>query len=207
MLGHLTPNNCQHQFGQRYRALMERFQHIVRFGLQGHTHRESFQVTKSISDNTKSIGINSIAGSVSPFTEMNPSFMVLTLDAATMLPVAMETYSMNIDRANADGKPTWELLHDYQKEYGMTDLSPNSFMKLAEQIKVDQDMANQFKWNEIRRKGPKPTNTDKLALYCDLASTESWEKDYCLGKNPGDFLHNTAEAIVDYIVGDWINIE
>lgn len=186
---------------------MERFQHVVRFGLQGHTHRESFQVTKSISDSTKAIGVNSIGPSVSPFTNMNPSFMVITLDAATMLPIEMETYSMDIDRANAEGHPKWELLHDYHKEYGMADLSPNSFMKLAEQIKVDQDMANQFKWNEIRRKGPKPTDTDMLALYCDLSSTEAWEKDYCLGKTPMDLMHNTAEAAVDYIVGNWIEIQ
>ena len=33
ILGHITPNECQHQFGIRYRALMERFQHVVRFGL------------------------------------------------------------------------------------------------------------------------------------------------------------------------------
>ena len=39
---HYTPSNQQHQFGVRYRALIERFQHIVRFGLAGHTHEETF---------------------------------------------------------------------------------------------------------------------------------------------------------------------
>jgi len=58
--------------------------------------------------------------------------MVLTLDAATMLPIGIKTYFMDIDKANAEGHPTWELLHDYEEEYGMSDLSPNSFMKLAE---------------------------------------------------------------------------
>lgn len=42
MVGHYTPANCQHQFGTRYRALMERFQNVVRFGLAGHIHNESF---------------------------------------------------------------------------------------------------------------------------------------------------------------------
>lgn len=133
--------------------------------------------------------------------------MVLTLDRISMLPVAMKTYSMDIDQANTQDYPSWELLHDYKEEYGMKDLSPDSFLELAERIKIDQVTANKFSWNEIRRKGDEPTEADKLALYCDLSSTETWEKDYCLGKNPSDFRHNPAEAFVDYIVGNWINIE
>jgi len=42
MVGHYTPSNCQHQYGVRYRALIERFQNVVRFGLTGHTHEEAF---------------------------------------------------------------------------------------------------------------------------------------------------------------------
>ena len=42
MLGHYTPSNCQHQWGVRYRALIERFQHVVRFGVVGHTHSETY---------------------------------------------------------------------------------------------------------------------------------------------------------------------
>ena len=42
MLGHYTPVNCQHEFGVRFRALMERFQNVIRFGLTGHTHLESY---------------------------------------------------------------------------------------------------------------------------------------------------------------------
>lgn len=38
VIAHYTPNNCQHQFGTRYRALIERFQHVVRWGLAGHVH-------------------------------------------------------------------------------------------------------------------------------------------------------------------------
>ena len=42
MIGHYTPQDCQHQFGVRYRALMERFQHVIRFGVVGHTHLETY---------------------------------------------------------------------------------------------------------------------------------------------------------------------
>lgn len=42
MIGHYTPQNCQHEFGVRFRALMERFQNVIRFDLVGHTHSETF---------------------------------------------------------------------------------------------------------------------------------------------------------------------
>ncbi len=33
MIAHFDPSACQTQWGTRYRALMERFQHVVRYGL------------------------------------------------------------------------------------------------------------------------------------------------------------------------------
>jgi len=42
MIAHIDPNDCQHQFGIRLKALMERYQNIVRFGIMGHTHKETF---------------------------------------------------------------------------------------------------------------------------------------------------------------------
>jgi len=58
----------------------------VRFSLFGHTHDDSFSVTQSVSDN-KNIGVNIIAGSLTSYTNMNPSFLVIDIDEETMLPV------------------------------------------------------------------------------------------------------------------------
>lgn len=42
LIGHYDPAGCQHQWGVRFRALMERFQHVIRYGLTGHTHSEDY---------------------------------------------------------------------------------------------------------------------------------------------------------------------
>ena len=42
LIGHYTPVNCQHEYGVRFRALMERFQNVIRFDVVGHTHMESY---------------------------------------------------------------------------------------------------------------------------------------------------------------------
>lgn len=87
ILAHIPTNNgCLHAWGARFRALMERYQHIVRFSLSGHTHSESFSIIKGINDN-KNIGINYVAGSVTTFTDDNPGFTVLELDAEYLVPL------------------------------------------------------------------------------------------------------------------------
>ena len=70
--------------------------------------------------------------------------MIIEFDQETMLPVNMYVYYMDIDKANAEGKPTWELLHDYKSSYGLTDLSPQSMQGLSDRILSDQETANLF---------------------------------------------------------------
>ena len=67
---------------------------------------------------------------------------------------------MDVDKANADDHPTWELFDDYLRDYSLTDLSPASMRDLAERLKTDSDLAKLWKWNEHRRGGPEPTDVD-----------------------------------------------
>jgi sphingomyelin phosphodiesterase len=46
IIGHIHPRSCLHQFGVRFHSLMERYQHIVRFSSFGHSHEETFFITK-----------------------------------------------------------------------------------------------------------------------------------------------------------------
>jgi hypothetical protein len=47
---HITPDDgCNHDFGVRYRAIMERYQHIIRMTLTAHTHSDLFKVAYSYS--------------------------------------------------------------------------------------------------------------------------------------------------------------
>ena len=74
----------------------------MRVGLFGHTHKEEIAVTQPIHlvDN---IGLNFVTGSLSTYTNRNPSFAVITFDADTMIPLDYKTYSLDIVKANALG--------------------------------------------------------------------------------------------------------
>lgn len=163
----------------------------------------------------KPVVVTSVGGSVTTYDFQNPSFMVIDFDAATMLPVNMHTYYIDVDEANTDGSPNWTELHDYRETYAMPDLSPNSFKDLALRIFSDKDLATEFLMNENRQNKYKDYKLNQLNIYCDLMTSEQHENHEC-NKNGGisayglDFnilSEGIAFALVDRIIGSWIDLD
>lgn len=151
---------------------MERFQNVIRFGLVGHTHRESFQLNNSMTNPEKPVVVTSVGGSVTTYDFMNPSFMVVDIDAKTMLPINFHTYYIDVEEANKAGKPAWRELHDYKDYYNMDDMRPSNFKDLAVRIFTDKDLATEFKKNENRQNSKNEYEVNQLELYCDLVTSE-----------------------------------
>lgn len=164
----------------RFRALIERFQHIVRFGLAGHTHLETYQVHNSMSDPMKPVFVTSVVGAVTTYAQGNPSFQVLDIDTETLLPTNKYTYYTDVEKLDETGNITWSMLHDYKETYSMNDMSPSSFKDLAVRILLDPKIATIFKDNIKRQNSNADDDLDQLFIFCDLATSESHEKNKCL---------------------------
>ena len=61
-----------------------------------------------------------------------------------MLPLNLQTYFLNITKANLENKPTWELMNDYREDYGLKSLSPDNLHLLAKKIRDDEETAIDF---------------------------------------------------------------
>ena len=86
---------------------------MIRFGLYGHSHSETYFLTRSVNvdgdlTKTRPIAFNSILAPSTTYTGNNPSFAVYEIDEETMLPVDITTYYFNITQANL-GNPKWEV--------------------------------------------------------------------------------------------------
>ena len=138
VVSHIPPadTSCLYQWSIRYKAITERFQHLIRFSVYGHVHNEMHNVAKSFSTG-KPVGVQYWASSLSTWYQVNPSFRVIEVDEETMLPVKMHTYSLDLQTEN----PTWKYDHEMTELYGMKDLSPSSFVDLANQFKVNETLA------------------------------------------------------------------
>ena len=155
---------------------MDRFQHIVRINLYGHTHNEDIQVTQSIGTN-KNIGLNFYAGSLTTNVGKNPSFNVIQFDAEYMIPLNIFTYSFDLVQANLNNQPTWTLLHDYLTYYNIADMRPDNIRGIANAINITESLAIRYTWDRVRRAGPKPTSCDaecRHLLYCYMTCTETY---------------------------------
>lgn len=141
VISHHPPgdNSCLYQWSIRYRALMDRFQHIVRFSFHGHVHLELHNSIRSFEDD-KPIGNQYWTGAASTYSEIYPTFRRFIVDEQTMLPVAIETYLLNITQEN----PEFELDHELTQYYGMSDLSPESYDKLSDQFLNDEELAIKY---------------------------------------------------------------
>ena len=62
LIGHIPTHGCLRAWGSRFQALVDRYQHIIRFGLFGHSHDETFFLTRSVGafNESRPIAFNSI---------------------------------------------------------------------------------------------------------------------------------------------------
>ena len=135
LIGHIPPgsDSCLNQWAQRYRALMDRYQNVIRLQFFGHVHSERHNTIRAINTDNP-VGINFWSGALTTYTAGYPSFRRFVVDAATMLPIRVETYRMDVE---AD-EPEFVFDHDVAEKYGMKDYSPASFDDLSNRMLVDE---------------------------------------------------------------------
>lgn len=122
----------------------------------GHTHNEEFKVFYDQANATRPINVAFIAGSMTSFTDLSPSYRVYTIDGERpdsswvvkhFRPLQLiknvlnahnfryqrvldySTWMMNLTLANLKGPthlPEWFELYQAKKEYALTDLSPKT---------------------------------------------------------------------------------
>lgn len=85
LMGHI-PDDCSHQYADRFRALLVRYQKTVRLSMFGHTHTDIFKSVLSFETN-QPVGVLTVCGSMTTWGGLNPSFCVYELDKETLLPV------------------------------------------------------------------------------------------------------------------------
>jgi Acid sphingomyelin phosphodiesterase C-terminal region len=153
IIGHMPPfMNCAQSWAIRYRALIERFQHVVRTSLFGYSHKPEISIVQALySEDTELVNLVLNAGSISPFGGRNPMFSVIEFDAEYMFPTNLRIYWMNLTKANQENYPGWELLSNFTKDYNLQDMSPESIMNFSKAIKNNETMARNYLWNQDSR--------------------------------------------------------
>jgi len=131
---------CIDAWAKRYQALADRYQHIIRYTIFGHVHKEMHNIGRSFYED-KPIGVHYWSSSVSTWYEVNPSFRVFIVDEETMLPLRIETHYIDVKERPM---PQWKLSHELTDHYHMHDLSPASFESLSNKMLYDEETAYRY---------------------------------------------------------------
>mmetsp|Transcript_49806 Transcript_49806/g.67899 ORF Transcript_49806/g.67899 Transcript_49806/m.67899 type:complete len:207 (-) Transcript_49806:63-683(-) len=198
---------------------MERYQHVVRFGLMGHTHDQYYQTTNSVTNPSKNIGLNQIGPSVTTNSYENPGFALIDIDAETMLITNWEIWALDIEKANASGEAVWEKVIDYVKDYGMENgMSPDALYEVGEKILNDADFAAQYAWGRTRFVGNKPSSGNQHGTFCTLTSSSVPNPVCASNAETVDPLRDSVSGNLnininwlrshwfDLVVGNWIDV-
>jgi sphingomyelin phosphodiesterase len=209
LMAHHPPGDadCLYQWAYRFRAILDRYQHIVRWSVYGHVHHEVMNVAQSIK-NKKPTGVHFWSGSVSTWFEVNPSFKVFEVDAKTLLPIKAHTYHLDIANTADQNALGWKYSHEVTERYGMKDLSPSSFVDLANRIKDDENLAMLYQRTQSNGGNetvyPDCDATCRLNLYCSMMNTVYLESKDCMGLPRLDIRNDPVSTMMELLSGIWV---
>ena len=211
VVAHVFPGgaDCLYEWSVRYRAIVERYQHVILQHLVGHDHVEFFNVITDTT-NKDAIGMMQCPGGVTTFTDDNPAFKIYDIDYETGLPVKSHKYYFNITEAN-EGNPEWKYAYEATEEYELEDLSPNSYKNLTERFLTEEGTATKYFQNKFTRsdtlgKGTCETEDCKKEQYCTAGNYLHFEAKDCLGLKRIDFIHDFVDSLFETMFDPWVEI-
>jgi len=150
--GHIPPGqtDCLDAWSWHYNALVERYVNIIKGQFFGHTHWDHFFINRGVFSG-KPLAVEWVAPSVTPYTNLNPSYRIFEADSLSFDIQNLYQYRMNLTHAYyfPDTTPTWDLAYDFLSAYGVTDLKPETIAALVEQFKFDETLLLRFLDNKV----------------------------------------------------------
>ena len=212
IIGHVQPGggNCINSWSERYRALMERYQHLILSNFFGHIHEEQISLVTDTKNQT-AIHVYHAPGSLTTQSNHNPQFRILDIDYETGYPVKAHKYFFNITQANL-GDPKWEYQYELTEEYGMKDFSPESFLNLTLRFRDEDNYATRYRWNVVGRPYPiENYNCEsegcKKVTFCETRNFLNMEAKDCRGSPRYDFKNDLADSMAEIALNPFVELE
>ena len=108
---------------QRLRALIERFNYLIRGIFSGHSHLDDISPVKTFFEPKPIININYVAPPLGTYPGRHPAFRIYSIDSNSKNIIDYEQYRLNITDANLKGKAEWYITYNATNLFNVTDLS------------------------------------------------------------------------------------
>ncbi|PAV87727.1 hypothetical protein WR25_03763 [Diploscapter pachys] len=185
IMAHIPPGDgeCLEGWARNYYRVVQRFADTITAQYFGHDHNDFFIVFYENMDdvNSRPVSVGYAAPSVTTYSNLNPAYRIYTLDASNRYtPSNFEVYTTDLYKyPTANDSPEWSQLYSAKEEYGLPDLSPNSWNKLINQLYTETSTRNTFTKNSFRSATPACDAGCVQGLLCSLRMGHHNESLYC----------------------------
>ncbi|KAH9525406.1 Sphingomyelin phosphodiesterase [Bulinus truncatus] len=186
ILGHIPPGveDCLKTWSWNYYRIISRYQNTISGQFFGHTHFDSFSVFYDVETLKIPVSVAYVAPSVTPYSQLNMGYRIYTIDGnymnSSFQVLDHETYFMNLSRANAENKITWEFEYSAKAAYNMTSLYPMDWENLIHTMSENNqilELYNKF-YSKSRNSGECDSKCRALRL-CEMRSGRSHDPTLC----------------------------
>lgn len=141
IIGHVNPSTCLKSFSENYYQIVNRYESTISGQFFGHQHNDAFEIFYDLKNISRAVSVAYLAGSVTTFSFLNPSFRIYTVDGSyknsTFQVLDHETKILNISEANISNQPKWKKEYSAREAYNMTSVFPQDWNKLIEDASKD----------------------------------------------------------------------
>lgn len=141
MTGHIPPGYFERAFefdwtdyaNDRMEKVLEEFDDIVMGYFHGHDHSDAIRLHTAAGPGGKPTVVSYLAPAGAPLSQ-NPGFRSYQYDRATFEILDLTQYYVDLDKANAEQKITWEREYSAKEYFGMESLKPEAWEQLHQQF-------------------------------------------------------------------------
>ena len=131
-----------------------------------------------------------------------PSFRQFIVDAQTMLPIKIETYTLDI----LAEEPEFVLDHELTEYFSMPDLSPKSFDELAQKMLTDESLALNYQRAKSQGGPNAITQCDeecRLRASCEASQSTHIDVKVCQGEPPLSIVSDPVNSVAEHFMDPW----
>lgn len=206
ILGHIPTGDvfCASEWAEVYRALVNRFQNTIRGQFFGHTHQDQIQIVSSLTNQSTPAGVLYITPSFTTFSNQNPVFRVFELDKSTLQLTNYHSYQLDLIVANQNPNqtPTFTQAYDARSEYGLSDLSPASWKRMAQAMQAGNQTLLDRYWEHFYSSFnavPECNESCQKLLWCGAQTSVLNEWIDCAGISTS----NVVFYLLEQLLGPW----
>jgi hypothetical protein len=176
LIGHTYPHDSYHlQYSEYMYDLIDEYSDTITNQFWGSSHHNHY-VLYDYDGITKAMGY--VGSSILP-DRHHPEFRVYSYDKKTMDIINYEQYALNITELN-DGKDVkYEKIYDIKTEYGMKDLSVESWVNLTDRLESDIDIFDRWHSNYYYGTDPDYGEEWKRNYLCNMKYLDLYDNIKC----------------------------